>query len=146
MTVKSQSAIDTDSIYYYGGTKYGGHDRTWKYETSAPNDCSWIEPIMNPIIHDCFTKDPKRGRGKIRWIKYDTEPNVQVEASETFLLLPSHPLTAKDLTVTMLMVTPKQDIWKIVTCNKLYHCAEVYDIGNSLFSFVFFKILFLILT
>jgi hypothetical protein len=128
MTVKCQSAIDTDSIYYYGGIKYGGHDRTWKYETSAPNDCSWIEPIMNPIIHDCFTKDPKRGRGKIRWIKYNTEPNVQVEASETFLLLPSHPLTAKDLTVTLLMVTPKQDIWKIVTCNKLYHCAEVYDI------------------
>ena len=131
MIVKQKNEpINPNSMVYYGGNAYGGPGRCWKYGEIAPSDCSWIESIMNPVVHANLTVPPKRGRGHVKWMEFTIKKNgqdVKVPASDTCFLLPTAAVGAST-TVSMLMLLPKLDVWKIVTCNKLYHFVEVYNL------------------
>ena len=125
VSIKGTEAIDINSEFMFAGTKYGGVGRSWFYGKQAPRDLAWMPQIVDPVLHDSLTTDPEKGRGKIKWKVWDID-SEKVKADQTLFLLPSKKIKTSDLEVTMLMLLPKKNVWKIVKVNKLYHYMEVY--------------------
>ena len=127
--VKEKRKINESSKFNFAGSGYGGTGRSWRYNQSPPSDLKWITPILNPIVHATLTNDPKNGRKKIQWKKFEIPGQEEkVTADKTLFLLPSERVPDNRHEVTMLMLLPMQEEWKIVKCNRLYHNVDVYTL------------------